>query len=250
MGFNDTVVLVTGAGAGIGKATAKAFADKGAFVVVADVDSRAGKETATEIGNRALFVEVDVSSPESVRQMVERAVARFGRLDVLVNNAGIYRQGTVLDTPEEVWDLVLRVNLTGMYLCARAVLPRMVAQGKGVIVNVASEAGLVAIAGQAAYNVSKAAAISLTQSLAVDFADRGIRANAVAPGTTETPLVTAALKQAADPEKVRRRLEESRPLHRLGRPEEIAAAILALASDELGYATGAVLAIDGGYTAR
>ncbi len=250
MDFKDKVVLITGAGAGIGKATAKAFAERGAYVVVADVDARAGRETAGEIGDRALFIEVDVSDRDSVRQMVERTEERFGRIAILVNNAGIYHQGDVLETPEEVWNRVLSVNLTGMYLCAQQVLPQMVSQGKGVIVNVASEAGMVAIGGQVAYNVSKAAVISLTQSMAVDFARRGIRVNAVAPGTTETPLVEAALNKADDPKKARRKLEECRPLNRLGRPEEIAAAILALASDELGYATGAVLAIDGGYTAQ
>jgi len=250
MDFTDRVVLITGAGTGIGKATAQAFAERGARVIVADVDPELGRETAGEIGDRALFVEVDVSNQESVRRMVERAEECLGRMDILVNNAGIYRQGNALETPETVWNRVLAVNLTGVYLCSRAVLPLMVSQGKGVIVNVASEAGLVAIAGQIAYNVSKAAVISLTQSMAVDFARRGIRVNAVAPGTTETPLVESALKRADDPEKARRRLEECRPLNRLGRPGEIAAAILALASDELGYATGAVLAIDGGYTAQ
>lgn len=248
--FFGKVAVVTGAGAGIGKATAKAFAARGARVVVADIDAVAGQKTAKEIGDNALFVEVDVSVKESVNQMVEQAERHFGPIDILVNNAGIYYQGNVLETPEDVWTRVLSVNVTGVFLCSKAVLPGMVARRKGVIVNVASEAGLVAIAGQVAYNVSKAAVISLTQSMAVDLAPYGIRVNAVAPGTTDTPLVRTALAKAANPEEARRKLEECRPLKRLGKPEEIAAAILALASDDLGYATGAVLAIDGGYTAQ
>lgn len=247
--FRDKVALVTGAGSGIGQATAKAFADAGAWVVVADVHTEAGSSTVAAIGDRAMFVQVDVSDWESVRRMVECAEERFGHIDILVNNAGIYCQGDVLETSEEAWDRVLRVNLTGMFLCAKAVLPGMIRRGKGVIINLASEAGLVGIPRQVAYNVSKAAAISLTRSMAVDFAAYGVRVNAVAPGTTQTPLVEAALAKAADPMLARRRLEECRPLNRLGRPEEIAAAILALASDELGYATGTVLVIDGGYTA-
>ncbi|MEM1907691.1 MAG: glucose 1-dehydrogenase [Thermosphaera sp.] len=248
--FRGKVAIVTGAGSGIGKATAKGFAARGAKVVVADIDCKTGQETAQEIGDSALFVEVDVTVKESVNRMVKEAERRFGPIDILVNNAGIYSQGNVLETSEEMWNRILQVNITGVFLCSQAVLPSMVARRTGVIINVASEAGLVAIAGQVAYNVSKAAVISLTKSMAVDLAPYGVRVNAVAPGTTDTPLVRAALAKAANPEEARRKLEECRPLRRLGKPEEIAAAILALASDDLGYATGTILVIDGGYTAQ
>jgi NAD(P)-dependent dehydrogenase (short-subunit alcohol dehydrogenase family) len=163
-----------------------------------------------------------------------------------VNNAGIYHQADAVDTPEAVWNEVLAVNLTGAFLCTRQAVPAM-ARG-GVIVNVASEAGLVGIRNQVAYNVSKAGLIGLTRSCAVDFAPRGIRVNCVCPGTTDTPLVRAAVGRAADPGAARRALEDIRPLRRLGEPEEIAAAILYLAA--AGYATGAVLSVDGGYTAQ
>lgn len=253
MQFNHKVAVITGAGAGIGRAAAVALARKGARVAVADLDPRGGEETAALIkknGGEAVFVRVDVSDAGSVKKMVEDVVKIFGGVDILVNNAGIHYQGDVVETPEEVWDRVMAVNLKGVYLCSHYTVPVMLKRGGGVIVNVASEAGLVGISGQAAYNVSKAGVISLTKSMAVDFAARGIRVNAVSPGTTETPLVLKILEEAENPQEVRAGLEGCRPLNRLGRPEEIAAAIVAMASEELGYATGSVLTIDGGYTAQ
>lgn len=250
MNFDGKVVIVTGAAVGIGRAAAEAFSDRGAEVVIADIDPGAGEKAAREIGESATFARVDVSDGESIANMVEEVRDEFGRIDVLVNNAGIYQKGDVLDTSEEDWHRVLDVNLTGIYLCSRHVLAVMVEQGEGVVVNVASEAGIDAIGNQVAYNVSKAGAIMLTKSMAVDFADRGIRVNAVAPGTTFTPLVENALRKSDDPEASKRGVEECRPLNRLGRPEEIASAIVAMASGDLGYATGAVLSIDGGFTAQ
>lgn len=250
MNFKDKVVIVTGAAVGIGRATAIAFAEKDARVVVTDIDVEKGKQTSSLIGGDAFFIEINVANSESVKNMVKEVTKRFGRIDILVNNAGIYYQGDVIETTEEEWDKVIAVNLKGVYLCSHYVLPIMLRGNGGVVVNVASEAGLVGIAGQVAYNASKAGVISLTKSMAVDFARQGVRVNAVCPGTTETPLVKNALKKSKDPEKERRKLEECRPLNRLGRPEEIAVAILAMASDNLGYATGSVLSIDGGYTAQ
>ena len=250
MSFKDKIVIVTGAAVGIGKATAIAFAEKDAKVIVADIDVKKGKQTSSLISGDAFFIEINVANSESVKNMVKEVTNRFGRIDILVNNAGIYYQGDVIKTTEEEWDRVMAVNLKGMYLCCHYVIPVMLKGNGGVVINVASEAGLVGIAGQTAYNVSKAGAISLTKSMAVDFARKGVRVNAVCPGTTETPLVKNALEKSKDPEKARCELEECRPLNRLGRPEEIAAAILAMASDNLGYATGSVLSIDGGYTAK
>lgn len=247
------VAMVTGAGKGIGQATALAFGERGFAVGIINRGEEAGRATLRlleERGGRSAFVQADISKPADAARAVGEVVEAFGRLDVLVNNAGIHRQGTVLDTSEDAWDEVLRVNLTGAFLCAKHAAAEMVRQGSGVIINVASEAGLVAIRRQVAYNVSKAGMVMLTKSLAVDLAPHNIRVNCVCPGTTETPLVLAILERASNPDAVRRDLESRRPQGRLGRPEEIAEAIVFLASDACAYATGAILSVDGGYTAQ
>jgi len=251
--FNGKTVIVTGSAVGIGRAAAEAFSREKAKVVVADLDSQRGEEAVSVIikdGGQASYIQVDVTDSDSVKALVEKTRQLYGGIDILINNAGIHYQGNVAETPVEAWDRVLDVNLKGVYLCSHHVVPVMVERGGGVIVNIASEAGMVGIKGQAAYNASKAGVISLTQSMAVDFAEHKIRVNAVSPGTTETPLVLKILEEADNPEEIRADLEGCRPLNRLGRPEEIAAAVLAMASDELGYATGSVLTIDGGYTAQ
>jgi len=253
MRFQDKVAVVTGAALGIGRAAAIAFAREGANVAIVDKNQQQGEPAAQEVqaqGREALFVLTDISRADDVRVMVDCVVSRWGRLDILVNNAGIYLQGDAVVTSAEDWERILAVNLTGAFLCAKYAIPVMIKHGGGVIVNVASEAGLVGIKGQVAYNVSKAGMIALTRSASVDFAEQGIRVNCVCPGTTDTPLVREAVSRAPDPATARRRLEQVRPLNRLGTPEEIASAILYLASPEAGYATGAVFSIDGGYTAQ
>lgn len=252
LGFSGKVAIVTGGGAGIGEATVRLFAEEGARVVIADADPKRGKALEGELlakGYTVAFCEVDVACGDSVARMTEEVLKRFGGIDILVNNAGIYAKGDALAFKEEDFEKLVDVNVKGVILCTQSVGKHMVERRSGVIVNVASEAGLVAIANQIVYNLTKAAVISITRSCAVDFAPFGVRVNCVCPGTTYTPLVEEALRKEQDPEGVRRKLEESRPLRRLGKPEEIAAAILFLASPRMGYATGAVLSVDGGYTA-
>ncbi len=247
------VAIITGAGAGIGRASALLFAKEGAEVVVADCDPEKGAKTVRlikENGGVAIFVQVDVSKAADVKNMVKATVERYGKLDILINNAGIYAQADVVEATEEEWDRILDVNLKGVFLCSKYSIPEMIKGGGGSIVNIGSEAGIVGIKNQVAYNVSKSGVIALTKSMAIDFAAHNIRVNCVCPGTTETPLVRAAVERAPDPAAARRALEEVRPAHRLGQPEEIAAGILYLASDESPYATGSILSIDGGYTAQ
>jgi NAD(P)-dependent dehydrogenase (short-subunit alcohol dehydrogenase family) len=253
MRFEGKVAMVTGAASGIGQATAVAFGHEGASVVIVDIDENLAEQTATEIrqhGGEAVVYPTNIADEVAVQKMIAEVVNHWHHLDILVNNAGIYYQGDVSNTSLETWNTVIGVNLTGAFLCTKYAVETMTKNKSGIVINVASEAGLVGIKGQVVYNVSKGGMIALTRSCAVDLAGLGIRVNCVCPGTTATPLVHAAVQRAPDPLAARRALEQVRPLNRLGTSEEIASAILYLASQEAGYATGAILSVDGGYTAQ
>jgi len=251
MVLKDKVAIITGARSGIGFATALRFSAEGARVVVADV--RAAHEEVREIakrGGEALFVQADVSSEPQVNALIEKAVATYGCLDVLVNNAGIELAKKVTDTSEAEWDRLMNVNLKGVFLCSKAAIPVMQRSGGGVIVNVASELGLVGGSEIAAYCASKGGVVQLTKAMAIDHAGDQIRVNCVCPGPVSTPLLEAIIDASPDPEEERRRIVEKTLLKRLGQPEEIANVISFLASDESSYMTGAVMLVDGGWTAQ
>ena len=244
MSFTDKGVLVTGAGSGIGRATALHLASLGARVVVSDVSESGAKGTAEEIlghGGQATVVVADVSDPGSVDELIARAVEFLGGLDLAVNNAGIgHVPGDLHELPIETWDQVMGVDLRGTFLCLRAELKVMVGAGHGSIVNMASNAGVKNAPGMAAYTAAKHGVIGLTKNAALTYARRNIRVNAVCPGTIATPGI------ASFPEENQREWAEMIPVGRLGTPEEVAAAVAYLLSDEAGFVTGAGLLIDGG----
>lgn len=247
--------IVTGGGSGIGRATSLLFAREGASVVVADRDGASVSTVVEEIataGGVAVGLMVDVTDEESVAGMASRTAERFGGIDVLFANAGIEGAGRVHDTSVEDWLRVLDVNLTGVWRSMRAVLPEMVRAGSGSIITQASTAGLVGVPGIAAYSAAKGGVLALTRQAAVDYGPLGVRVNALCPGTVVTPLVhrTLGARGLDDGEDGLARAARRYPARRLGQVEEIAAAALFLASDEAAWVTGAVLPVDGGYTAQ
>ncbi|MDH4147601.1 MAG: SDR family oxidoreductase [Acidimicrobiia bacterium] len=247
--LNDKTAIVTGAGSGIGAASARRFAAEGAAVVVADVRARKATEVAAQInesGGHAIAFEVDVADAASVEALVAAAVEQFGRLDVLFNNAGTLRPGSAVELSVDDWDFVMAVNVRSVFLGAKFAVPVMAAQGGGSIVNTASISGLHGDGGSVVYAASKAAVINLTRALSTDHAPQGIRVNAICPGTIRTPPVE---RMMADPAALDRNLA-AHALGRLGFPEEIAAAALWLASDESSFVTGEAIVVDGGLRAQ
>jgi NAD(P)-dependent dehydrogenase (short-subunit alcohol dehydrogenase family) len=248
--LSGRVALVTGAGSGIGRAMTILFTQEGARVVAASRTLEHAEETARRAGGETLALQVDVADAGSVERMMARALERFGRVDVLCNNAGVGTTKSVIEVEPEEWDHVFDVNVRGVYLCTRAVLPQMLERGSGAIVNTASVLGLVGVPKRAAYCASKGAVISLTKQVAIDFADRGIRCNCVCPGTVDSEWVDRLLADVDDPAEARRALASRHPLNRLGTPEEVARAALYLASDDAAFITGTALIMDGGQAAR
>jgi len=238
--FENKVVMVTGGAAGIGRATATGFVKEGAKVAICDVNPEAGKTTAESLGPEATFQQVDVSDNKSVNDWVESVVSQYGQIDVLVNNAGITRDGLIMRMKEADWDAVLNVNLKSAFNCIKAVSKTMVKQRSGRIINLASVVGVIGNPGQANYVASKAGIIGLTKAVAKELASRDITVNAVAPGFIETDM-TASL-----PDKAREAMVAQIPLGRAGTAGDIAAAVVFLASDQAAYITGQVIHVSGG----
>ena len=243
------VALISGGAGGIGSATARLLAKEGAAVIIGDIledEGRAAEAQIAETGGKALFVNLDVTSEDSWRNAVQSAVASFGRLDILVNNAGVSQRGGVEETTSEAWDKVMDINVKGVFLGTQAVIPEMRKAGGGSIINISSIYGLVGSGGSASYHASKGAVRIFNKSTAIQYASENIRANSVHPGFIDTPMTRAH----HDNPNIHEERVAKTPIGRMGRPEDIAAGILYLASDESCFVTGSELVIDGGMTAQ
>jgi 2-keto-3-deoxy-L-fuconate dehydrogenase len=250
--LRDKIALVTGAGSGIGAAIAQVFAKAGAYVVVADIQESASRGTVEQIasaGGRAEALALNVADEAAVGQSAATHLAQHGRLDILINNAGIGHVGTILQTQGADLDRLYGVNVRGVFNLSRAFLPSMLERRSGNIINLASIGGVVGIRDRLAYCTTKFAVVGLTKSMALDHAADGVRVNCICPGRVETPFVAARLREYPDPEKAYREMSSTQALGRMARPEEIAHSALYLASDESAFITGTAFLIDGGWSA-
>ena len=243
------VAIVTGGASGIGEAAARLFAAEGANVVIADMQDDNGRRVETALGAAGLYVRTDVSRSADVESLVHQAVAKFGLLDILFNNAGVVVVGpTIIDLSEEQFDRLISINLKGVWLGMKHAIPEMIKSGGGSIVNTASTSGLLGYVGQSGYGASKGGVISLTRHCAIEYAAKGVRVNCVCPGSTVTPMAMGN-RPGQTLEQVRVRNAQSNPLLRTGMPEDVARTALFFASDDAAHVTGQIVAVDGGFTA-
>ena len=252
MRLMDKVTIITGGTSGIGRATAILFAQEGAKVSITGRNESRGQKVVNEVkkkGGEAIFIRADVRFAEECQRSVEKTLQAFDRLDILFNNAGVWFPNTVVDCTEEEWDLTVDVSLKGTYLMSKFALPTMIAQGSGVIINNSSGWGIVGGPSAAAYCAAKGGVVLLTKAMAIDHGPHGIRVNCVCPGDTETPMLTDDAQKRGIPWEKYLADAANRPLRRIGTPEEIAKAVLFLASEDSSFMTGATLAVDGGGTA-
>jgi NAD(P)-dependent dehydrogenase (short-subunit alcohol dehydrogenase family) len=252
--FDGKTVIVTGGASGIGKATAERFLAEGAKVAIADVSKLKGGEAVRDLkrkGHNPQLLVGDVSNAKDVKRIVAQAKSRLGRIDILFNNAGILVEGTVEEVSEKDWDRIMAVNVKGVFLMSKEVVPIMLKQKKGVIVNNASCSGLVGDRNAIAYNTSKGAVVLMTKCLALDYCQKNIRVNCVCPGEIDTPMFRQEARARKMPvEEYRKQLSECHPIGRLGVPREVANAVLFLASDDASFITGTSFSVDGGYTCQ
>lgn len=253
MQLKDKVAIITGGSSGIGRASAILFAKEGAKVVVVCRTTKNGEETAKIIkdnGDEAMFVQADVSKASDAQHIIEETVRKYGKIDILFNNAGTQAPNrSVTDTTEEEWDRVINTNLKGVFLCSKYAIPKMKESGGGSVINTSSDLGLVADKGYAAYCASKGGVIMLTKSMAIDYASCNIRVNCLCPANISTPQFDYCIVAFDNPEERRRRLTQTIPWGRVGKPEEVANVALFLASDLSSYITGTTIVVDGGRTA-
>ena len=253
MKHKDKVVLITGGSMGLGKASALLLAKEGAKVVITGRTEKTLKEVVDEAKKEDLEIEYivsDVSNEEDCKAAIDYTINKYGRIDILFNNAGFLHLATTHETPTEIWDKTFDINVKGTYLMSKYTIPHMLEQGKGCIVNNSSVLGLKAVPGVVAYNSSKGAVTQLTRSMALEYADKGIRVNAICPGTIVTPLIEGLFDSMEDRNAAEELFKSFHPIGRLGKPEEIAHAVSFLCDDNVEFMTGNMLSVDGGWIAR
>jgi NAD(P)-dependent dehydrogenase (short-subunit alcohol dehydrogenase family) len=251
--LSDKVVIITGAGQGIGRAAALLFSSEGARLALVDINQESGSAASDEIlstGREAIFIKTDLTDAVQVKNMVDMVMQTYGRIDVLYNNAGINHFGKLAVVDEETWDKVMAVNVKSVYLTCKYIIPIMTEQKKGTIINTGSAASLVGLANLPVYTASKGAVLQLTRTIAIDYAKDGIRANTLCPGVTATEMTEQVIYDDPDPQAARARFDRVIPRGSIAEPMEIARAALFLASDDSSYITGTALPVDGGYTAE